>query len=135
MIFSMGEYLRFAAAALIGLILVLVVGRQSRDLGMLLSLAVCVLLALGAMEFLEPVMELLNELKRLGELDSGAVGILLRCAGIGIISELAGLLCADAGEGAMGKALQICANAAILWLSLPLLRQVLTMIGEVLAKV
>ena len=135
MIFSMGEYLRFAAAALIGLILVLVVGRQSRDLGMLLSLAVCVLLALGAMEFLEPVMELLNELKRLGELDGGAVGILLRCAGIGIVSELAGLLCADAGEGAMGKALQICANAAILWLSLPLLRQVLTMIGEVLAKV
>ena len=135
MIFSMGEYLRFAAAALIGLILVLVVGRQSRDLGMLLSLAVCVLLALGAMEFLEPVMELLQELKRLGELDGGAVGILLRCAGIGMISELAGLLCADAGEGAMGKALQICANAAILWLSLPLLRQVLTMIGEVLAKV
>ena len=135
MIFSMGEYLRFAAAALIGLILVLVVGRQSRDLGMLLSLAVCVLLALGAMEFLEPVMELLNELKRLGELDGGAVGILLRCAGIGMISELAGLLCADAGEGAMGRALQICANAAILWLSLPLLRQVLTMIGEVLAKV
>ena len=131
----MGDYLRFAAAALIGLILVLVVGRQSRDLGMLLSLAVCVLLALGAMEFLEPVMELLHELKRLGELDGGAVGILLRCAGIGIISELAGLLCADAGEGAMGRALQICANAAILWLSLPLLRQVLTMIGEVLAKV
>ena len=135
MIFSMGEYLRFAAAALIGLILVLVVGRQSRDLGMLLSLAVCVLLALGAMDFLEPVMELLDELKRLGELDGGAVGILLRCAGIGMVSELAGLLCADAGEGAMGKALQICANAAILWLSLPLLRQVLTMIGEVLAKV
>ena len=135
MIFSMGEYLRFAAAAIIGLILVLVVGRQSRDLGILLSLAVCVLLALGAMEFLEPVMELLNELKRLGELDGGAVGILLRCAGIGIISELAGLLCTDAGEGAMGRALQICANAAILWLSLPLLRQVLTMIGEVLAKV
>ena len=135
MIFSMGEYLRFAAAALIGLILVLVVGRQSRDLGMLLSLAVCVLLALGAMEFLEPVMELLDELKRLGARDGGAVGILLRCAGIGMVSELAGLLCADAGEGAMGKALQICANAAILWLSLPLLRQVLTMIGEGLAKV
>ena len=39
----MGEYLRFAAAALIGLILVLVVGRQSKDLSLLLSLAVCVL--------------------------------------------------------------------------------------------
>ncbi len=130
----MTEYLRLAAAALIGLILTLVVGRQSRDLSLLLSLAVCVLLCLGAMEFLQPVTELLRELRRLGELDGEAVSILLKCAGIGMLSELAGLLCADCGEGAMGKALQICSNAAILWLSLPLLRQVLTMIGEVLAK-
>ncbi len=124
-----------AAAALIGLILTLVVGRQSRDMSLLLSLAVCVLLCLGAMEFLQPVTELLGELRRLGDLDGGAVSILLKCAGIGILSEVAGLLCADCGEGAMGKALQICSNAAILWLSLPLLRQVLTMIGEVLANI
>ena len=131
----MGEYLRLAAAALVGLILVLVVGRQAKYLSLLLSLAVCVLLCLGAVEFLEPVLELLQELKRLGELDGGAVGILLRCAGISLVSEVAGLLCADAGEGALGKALQICSNAAILWLSLPLLRQVLTMLAEVLAKI
>ena len=131
----MTEYLRLAAAALVGLILTLVVGRQSKDLGLLLSLAVCVLLGLGGMEFLEPVTELIAELQRLGELDSGAVSILLKCAGIGILSELAGLLCADAGEGALGRALQLCSNAAILWLSLPLLRQVLTMLGEVLAKI
>lgn len=131
----MTEYLRLAAAALMGLILTLVVGRQSKDLSLLLSLAVCVLLCLGAMEFLQPVTELLAELRRLGDLDGGAVSILLKCAGIGMLSELAGLLCADCGEGAMGKALQICSNAAILWLSLPLLRQVLTMIGEVLAKI
>ena len=131
----MGEYIRWTAVVLTGLVLSLVVGKQAKDFGILLTLAVCVIVCLGAMEFLEPVMDLLAELKRLGELDSAAVTILLRCAGIGVISELAGLLCADAGEGAMGKALQICSNAAILWLSLPLLRQVLTMIGEVLAKV
>lgn len=131
----MTEYLRFAAAALVGLILTLVLGRQSRDMSLLLSLAVCVLLCLGAMEFLEPVTALVRELQRLGELDSGAVSILIKCAGIALLSELASLLCADAGEGAMGKALQICSNAAIVWLSLPLLRQVLTMIGEVLAKI
>ena len=130
----MTEYLRLAAAALIGLILTLVVGKQSKDVSLLLSLAVCVLLCLGAMEFLKPVTELLREIRRLGDLDSTAVSILLKCAGIGMLSEIGGLLCADAGEGAMGKALQICSNAAILWLSLPLLRQILSMIGEVLAK-
>ena len=131
----MGEYLRLAAAALVGLILVLVVGRQSKDLSLLLSAAVCVLLCLGAMAFFEPVTAFVQELRRLGELDSGAVAIVLKCAGIGMVSEVAGLLCADCGEGAMGKALQICSNAAILWLSLPLLRQILTMIGEVLAQI
>lgn len=126
--------MRYAAAALIGVILSLIVGRQSKDLGVLLSLAVCVLLCIGTAGFLEPVMELLRELRRIGELDGGAVGIMLKCAGIGILSELAGLVCADAGEHAAGRALQLCSNAAILWLSLPLFRQILTMIGEVLAK-
>lgn len=131
----MAEYLRFAAVALIGLILSLVIGKQSRDMSLLLTLAVCVLVCLGALEFLEPVTELLRELRRLGGLDSEAVSILLKTAGIALLSELAGLLCADAGEGALGKALQILSNAAILWLSLPLLRQLLTLIGEVLAEI
>ena len=63
----MTEYLRFAAAALVGLILTLVVGRQSKDLSLLLSLAVCVLLCLGALEFLEPVTEFLAQLRKLGD--------------------------------------------------------------------
>lgn len=120
---------------LIGLILSLVLGKQSRDMSLLLTLAVCVLVCLGALEFLEPVTELLRELRRLGGLDSQAVSILLKAAGIGLLSELAGLLCADAGESALGKALQILSNAAILWLSLPLFRQIIDLIGEVLAEI
>lgn len=113
----------------------MVLGRQSRDMSLLLTLAVCVLVCLGALEFLEPVTALLRELRQLGELDSEAVSILLKAAGIGLLSELAGLLCADAGENALGKVLQILSNAAILWLSLPLFRQIIGLIGEVLAKI
>ena len=89
----MAEYIKWAAVVLIGLILSLVIGRQSRDMSLLLTLA-----------------------------------------GIGLLSELASLICADAGEGAMGRALQILSNAAILWLSLPLFQQILTMIEGVLAQ-
>lgn len=131
----MAEYLQWTAVILIGLILSLVLGKQSRDMSLLLTLAVCVLVCLGALEFLEPVTELLRELRRLGGLDSQAVSILLKAAGIGLLSELAGLLCADAGESALGKALQILSNAAILWLSLPLFRQIIDLIGEVLAEI
>lgn len=131
----MTEYLQWTAVILIGLILSMVLGKQSRDMSLLLTLAVCVLACLGALEFLEPVTELLRDLRRLGGLDSEAVSILLKAALIGLLSELAGLLCADAGEGALGKVLQILSNAAILWLSLPLFRQIIGMIGEVLAEI
>lgn len=128
----MAEYLRWAAVVLIGLILALVLGKQSKEMGLLLTLAVCVLVSIAALGFLEPVTALLRELDRLGQLDGQALSILVKCAGIGILSELAGLLCADAGEGAMGKALSLLSNAAMLWLSLPLIEQLLNMIGEVL---
>ena len=121
--------------ALIGLILSLVLSKQSKDMGLLLTLAVCVLVCLGALEFLEPVMDLVQQLRHLGGLDSEAVSVLLKAAGIGLLSELAGLLCTDAGERALGKVLQILSNAAILWLSLPLFRQIIEMIREVLAEI
>ena len=129
----MTEYLRFTAVTLVGLILALVLGKQSRELGLLLTMGVCVLVSLGAMAFLEPVTELLRELRELGELDGQALTILIKCTGIAVLSELASILCADAGEGAMGKALGLLSSGAMLWLSLPLLRQLLDLIGEVLA--
>ena len=131
----MADYLRWTAAVLIGLILSLVISKQSKDMSLLLTLAVCVLVCLGALEFLEPVAELLRELRRLGGLDSEAVSILMKASLIGLLSELMGLVCADVGEGALGKALQILSNAAVLWLSIPLLRQLITMVGEVLAEI
>ena len=129
----MGEYLRWAAVVLVGVILSLVVGRQSKDMSLLLTLAVCVMLCIAAMGFLEPVMELLRELRRLGNLDSESMSIALKCAGIGLLSELIGLICADAGERAMGRALELLSAAAILWLSLPLIRELLKLIEGVLS--
>ena len=129
----MTEYLRWTAVTLIGLILALVLGKQSKELGLLLTLGVCTLVSIGALAFLEPVTELLRELRDLGELDGQALSILIKCAGIAVLSELACILCADAGEGGMGKALGLLSSGAMLWLSLPLLRQLLELIGEVLA--
>ena len=129
----MGEYLRWAAVVLVGVILAMVLGKQSKDMSLLLTLAVCVMVCLAAISFLEPVMELLRELRRMGNLDSEAVSIALKCAGIALLSELIGLICADAGESAMGKALELLSAGAVLWLSLPLIRELLRLIEGVLS--
>ena len=124
----MGEYLRLAAAALVGLILVLVVGRQSKDMSILLTLAVCILACLGTLEFLEPVMELLRELRQLGNLDSEAISIALKCAGVGLLSELIGLICADAGESAMASLVETAGAFGAILVSLPLMEAVWEML-------
>lgn len=127
--------LQSAALVLVAVILSQVLSRQSREMGLLLTLAVCCMVCAAAVGFLEPVVELLQDIRRIAQLDPELVAVILKAAGIGLLSELAGLICADAGEGAMGKALQLLANAAILWISLPLLRELITLLEEVLTGV
>lgn len=60
------------------------------------------ILALAAW-FLEPVVDFVTELRLLGQLDGATVTILLKTAGIGLLAELAGAVCEDAGEGTWPK--------------------------------
>ncbi len=129
----MEVFLQTTALVLIGVILLLVL-RQNRETATLLSLAVCAIVCIAVTSILSPVLDFLGEIRRLGDLDQEFLIILLKCAGIGFISELAALLCSDAGEGALAKAVQILANATVLLLSLPLLRQMLSILEEVLGQ-
>lgn len=131
----METFLQAIGLTLLGVVLVLVVGRQSRDMGLLLTLTVCIGVCTAAVGYLTPLMDFLGEIRVLGNLDREFLAILLKCAGIGFLAEIAGLVCADAGESAMGKALQILANATVIFLSLPLLRKMLELLEEVLGRV
>lgn len=131
----METFLQSVALVLIGVILSLVVGRQSRDMSLLLSLGVCAGVCIAASGYLSSLIDFLGEIRSLGGLDSAFLSILLKCAGIGFLAELAGLICADAGESAMAKAIQILANAVVLFLSLPLLRKMVELLEEVLSQI
>lgn len=131
----MAVFLQATGLVFVGVILVLVVGKQSRDLSLLLSLGICAGLCVAAGGYLQELMGFLGELRALGNLDRSFLSILLKCAGIGYISEIAALLCADAGEQAMAKAMQILASGAVLYLSLPLMRELVGLIQEVLGWV
>lgn len=131
----METFIQAVGLVLIGVVLTLIVGKQSRDMSLLLSLGICAGICSAAAGYLGSLMDFLGEIRALGGLDREFLAILLKCAGIGFLAELAGLICADAGESAMGKALQILANAAVIFLSLPMLRQLLELLEEVLGQV
>ncbi len=128
----MEHYLQTTALVLVTVLASLVLSRHNPGWPVLLSLAACCAVCVALVQFLSPVVELLHDIRRLGNLDPEFLGILLKCAGIGILAEIVGMLCADAGDATLGKALGLLSNGAILWLSIPMLRRLLTLLQEVL---
>lgn len=131
----MASYWQGAAAVLLAVILMLALGKQGKEIGLLLTLAVCCMVGALAVSYLQPVVEFIQRLQSIGQLDSGMLEILLKVVGIGIVGEIASLICGDSGNAALGKALQMLSAAVILWLSLPLLTQLLELVQQILGEV
>ncbi len=131
----MDIFLKSAAGALITLILYLVLSKQSKDLSLLLTVIACAILAATAISYLEPVIDFFQKLLLIGQLDAEFFSIVLKAVGIGLLAEISGLICADAGNSALGKTLNIMASAVILWMSVPLFTSLLELVEEILVAV
>lgn len=128
----METFLRAAAVAIVGAILAVVVRKETKELGVVLSLACCALLLVLIWDFLEPVVDFARRLNRMTTLSGEMIGILLKAAGVGLLCEAACAVCEDAGESTLGKITKICGSATVLYLSLPLFQSVLDLIEGLL---
>lgn len=128
----MDVFVRTAACILIAVELCLVLSKGRMETVILISLLTCCLTIAAAISFLEPILSFLRQLKDLAQLDADMFRILLKSVGVGIITEIVVLVCADAGHAAMGKAMQLVSAACILWLSLPVMESLLDLIRTIL---
>lgn len=131
----MDIFLKVTAGILITAILSLVLSKNGTDIGLLLTICVCSMVIFTAFSYLEPVLAFAQRLIQVGQLSSELLNILLKVVGIGLISQIAGLICADAGNQSLGKALQIVTTAVILCISIPLLEEILSLLETVLGEI
>ena len=131
----MDIFLKATCGILITLVLCLVISKQSKDISVLLTVIVCCMVSIAAMQHLQPVITFFEKIQSIGQLDPTFVRIVIRSVGIGLLSEIAGHICLDAGNAALGKTLQILASAVILWMSLPLFTKVIELIEEILVVI
>jgi len=97
-----------------------------------LSLLVCAMVVSVGMSYLSAVIKFFSRLQMTIGLNIDLLNILLKAAGIGLVGEIAGLICSDSGQAALGKAVHILTSAVILWIALPLYTQILDIIEELL---
>lgn len=131
----MDIFFRTCATAMVAVILILILKKQGSDWAVVLALLVCCMVLVAACSFLEPVLSFLRRLRTLTGLDSGLLAILLKAAGIGLIGEIAALICQDSGNSALGKGIQILSSVVVLWLSIPLFEQMLELLQRILGGV
>lgn len=131
----MNVFLKTCAGVLIALILWLCLNKNNKDIAVLLSVTVCVTVLIAAISFLQPVTEFITKIQKIGNLDTSLVAVVLKAVGIGLISEICGLVCKDAGNESVGKVIQTMATAVILWMSIPVFEKLLTLLDEILGRV
>lgn len=131
----MDIFLKASSLALIVSVLYQMVSGRNKEIGtLLLILGSCVIL-ITAVSYIEPVFGFITKLQSIGNLNNEMLEILLKSTGIGLLAEIAMLVCNDMGNASMGKTLQILATAVILWLSQPMLNSLLDLIGNLLGEV
>ncbi len=130
----MDSYIRIIAGALVATILGLTVSKQGKEITLLLAIGVCSMVLIGAISYLQPVVTFMQELQLLGNLDGKLMGIMLKSVGIGLIAEIAALICNDSGNVALGKTIQTLACCVLLWLALPLFQALISLLQKILGE-
>lgn len=125
------EYVfKSAVAAVAAAILSLVIKKNNPELAMLLGLIAAVLAVYFALDAVRPVLDMMEELKNTASLAGDIYLPVLKCLGIGIITQIGSGLCKDAGQTAAGTGVELCGTVAAILCTLPLIRSILSIIEE-----
>ena len=127
--------MRAAAAVLVAVIMYLALEKNNKEIALLLTVCVCCMIGAAIHWFVEPVIDFVDQLRDVGEINAEQLEVLLKVIGISFLTEITALVCSDAGNGTLGKMLQILSSCVILWLSVPLLSSLLALVQQILGEI
>ncbi len=123
----MQSLLQVAVIGLLAVIFASILRKNSKELAIVLSLAACALIGVLLVQLAEPVVDFLKKLRNISGLDEALMQPLLKTVGIGLLTQISANVCADAGENAIAKLIEVCGGVLALYVSIPLLEAVLQM--------
>lgn len=131
----MDTVIKAIGATLISVVFGTILSKSGKDFGILLTIIACAIVMSVAVANLSPVISFIKRLEQIGELNIEIIDILLKCIGISIITEIAILICTDAGQTAMGKALQFLGIAVVLCLAIPVFSGLLDLVEDIIQAI
>ena len=123
---------RSAAVALTAAVLGTLLRRHTPELALLLVLGAGVWMLSLAANALGAAVELLEELSELTGVEEELLRPVVKTAALSLVTRLTAEMCRGTGESGLAAFLEITGTALALGVALPLIRAVLTLLGELL---
>lgn len=119
---------QICALAVAAAVICVLIRQQNAAMSLLLSLMAAVMIVIVSLRFFQPILDVLQQLRTMSNLDQEVTKPMMKVVGIGMVSQIADDICTDAGERALGKAVELGGTMLSLYSALPLLTAVLSLL-------
>lgn len=124
--------IRSAGVAVVGSILALLLKKNTPELSLMAALATGLAVMWMTVSLCSGIAEAIGRAVALGGSAAVYVSPVLKCVGIGLVSNLAGQVCKDAQQGTAASAIELCGVFCALYVALPLVESVLSVVEKLL---
>ena len=128
----METIIRLAVVCVVGAVLAVFVKKNSPDMGLMVTLAVCLAALLALLIPIREVIDLLEQMMAWSGMSDEVFAPLLKTLGIALICRVGGDLCRDAGQSAMASLVEMGGSFGAILVSIPLLRAVWEMLQSLI---
>lgn len=124
--------MQITALGIVGAIFAALLGKDGKELSVVLVLACCLVMSIGAVALMEPLVDFVVKVKLWGNIKEQYVRILLKSVAVGLVTEFGAAICDNAGQAVLGKMMRICGNVELIYIALPLLEEIMELLLEIL---
>ncbi|HEY8345585.1 MAG TPA: stage III sporulation protein AD [Bacillota bacterium] len=126
------EILPFLGMALITVVLLSILRRDSPEMAVMLSIVAGVMIFLRLVGRLTELVEAFNYLALRAKIDYLPLQTVLRVMGVAYLAGFGAQICKDAGESSLGLKLELAGKIVILFLAVPVMVAIMEMILRLL---
>ena len=127
--------MKLFGGAIIAVMLIVVLRRESPDMALVVKMCAGVILAVACIASMTPIIEYVGEIGESFGADESlslAIEVILKALGVSILAHVTANICRDAGESSIAYYVELGAKIEILILSMPLLLDVIALAAELL---
>lgn len=127
----MDIFIKAAAISAVGAILALLIKKENPETALLLTIAAGCIILYFAFDIITNIIDFAENLADTTGLSSAVISIVVKTTGIAILTKLSSDVCRDAGQQSLASAVELTGSAAALYIALPLMKTVFSMIDKV----